>query len=269
LGSRAHGHVAIEGDVIYDEFRGLDVDGDESLTELEFLAGLPGDDAASAIKHSTRFLQADIDDDGKLGLVEYQFASYIKDEVYLVEFYEQVQDKLPDGFLGNINQVYWDLRATSPGKVEFDTIIEFYHRFLDFDSSSPEAIGTLRGVFDFTDVIRDGTLNLHELELFHFIVRDSLVDAALNLGLAVTEEQQSKEVPPSRVIEVFHGFDQDGDGLLDEREAAMGLRGWLGDGLSEEDCADFVRGLFQAYDTDRDKRLCGEELLGLAELLNL
>lgn len=91
--------------------------------------------------------------------------------------------RLPDGFVADINELHWELRKASGGKVALHEILDALRSFIKYEGDfDRDAKPKLEAVFQVVDVIEDGMLNRNEMDLFHFIVRESMVNAALKFG---------------------------------------------------------------------------------------
>lgn len=130
-------------------------------------------------------------------------------------------DKLPPGFPHRIDKYFSDVRARSKGKAYLHEILRDISKAVgmgqgELDSSSRKL---LRRFFVWADVTKDGRLNLNELDLFHYMVRESMTEALLrdsieegpSVGALVNEKSMLK------VDAFFKEFDKNGNGKLEER----------------------------------------------------
>mmetsp|Transcript_129310 Transcript_129310/g.374452 ORF Transcript_129310/g.374452 Transcript_129310/m.374452 type:complete len:313 (-) Transcript_129310:92-1030(-) len=241
-------HIAVA-----DRFATRDLDKDGFLSESEYMRAVDGTPDASRL---SSFLQADINDDQMLSMPEFMFALYISGEIGPGDEPEAVISEARR----KIDSIFERLREQAfRGQLTFEHVDRGFRSF--FPPEFPVS-RSIKGLFRVADVIRDGILNLNELDLLHYMTRDTL---GTSVGKALQRKQHQQEVAYLWRTLGLEVFDRDGDGRLSEAEAVHGLIRRYAD--TDREAAIYRKAVMRSFslaDVDGDGLLDREEAVELA-----
>jgi len=249
-------------------FAAHDRDHDGFLTEREFLSIAPL--ATLPKQHELRsiFIQADVDDDKVLSPSEFHFAGYLITDQAAEEKLREIEGRLPHNFRDEFAYAFNSAREASVhGHVGFEGVKVLAGYLLGVSkgefSDGSEHHQKLRRMFDQADITEDGYLNLNELDYFHYILRDVVLEATLRAHA----QERSEDM-----LVVWNRFavdlDIDFDFTVSEAELTRGLQ-QLGAATPAAQAAvrRRVGELFVRADADGDGALGGAEWAKMYTLL--
>mmetsp|Transcript_44329 Transcript_44329/g.128173 ORF Transcript_44329/g.128173 Transcript_44329/m.128173 type:complete len:316 (-) Transcript_44329:438-1385(-) len=252
------------------DFDNMDANHDGLVSYTEYIRSSPGSTEQDRARLAMLFSQADVDDDGCLSLPEYDFLKYI--EVYAETTFEArtaaFVDALPSGFDEQVGRAVSQLRETVVGgKARLEDVAEAFAPLMPVVGLGPLEAGTVvLNLFGQADIIRDGALNLNELDYFHFVARDILAGVALHRLEPVRVHVDADMLP--LVEHMFPACDRNKNGQLDLDELADHLAAHLHPGDDRELFRKVVAKAFAKTDIDRDGGLSREELPAFIKLIS-
>jgi len=287
LGNSWHARAKVSPK-IEEMFRSIDVDGDGLLSETEYNSMLAIDDRIKEVIAPHIFVQADIDDDRHLSLTEFLFARYISDEPLLDRQMNDVADYLPPNYRDSIDSKFAHLRAApSAGALRFDELWSMLKVYITSKENMESSRTAVEEIFRVADVTGDGRLNLNELDFCQFMVREAMMEHALQtyatkrvvvaqgneLGQQANTQQLEQEEPQEPWDDdlgkaLFANFDKNGDGMLSESELVAGMQTHFADTDKERQVyAQYVHTRFAEVDTNFDGSLDEKETVELMSRL--
>jgi len=248
----------------------MDSDGDGAVSWEEYSTVYVATGVANPAKFDSIFIQADVNDDGVLTLQELDFASHLASYDQKETWMVRQDAALPKDFRAGIDCAFAELRKTARGGLTYLpkvlTIVRplLQQAGIDFED---EALAAVSDLFHMADIVRDGALNMNELDYFQFMLRDFLVGIAVGMQLATQTSEYKKS--QQRWLEVlFREFDQDRDGKLSLRELTQFFDMFGGQvkrlGYNREIA---VRESFEESDINGDGVLDWEEAESLMDVL--
>jgi len=252
---------------LLDGFRRSDGDGDGELSEEEYLRKVAPEGAKEWYK--SIFSQADIDDNGRLSLNEYTFAKYLSDQGRLQDEMDTLGSALPQSFVDEIDRMFQALRSTPPmyGVRKQEILAAARLLLTRADAVNKESLFVVSYLFDMADVVRDGKLNLNELDFLHFILREFLVRQVVTApGPDGNISDRGREILWDSV---FTEMDQNRDGYLEEHEVLHGVSALVpSQSIDRAFYEQQVARHFRRMDLDQNGKLSKGEAVALFDLLN-
>jgi len=243
-------------------FDSLDTDGDGFVSLREFTASVRHSAEWQVVAASSIFAQADVDDDGRLGVSELEFAEFLATADEQRAWLSIMEAKLPAGLAADMAELFGELRRSAvTGRTPLGRLSDATSPVLGQVGYGSDASDIVAQLFYRSDITKDGALNLNELDYFHLLFCEAV--------LAAAHDSSSDGASPhiaALIDSVFQDLDLNRDGKLDEDEAAHILAYYFADadgGLDRSSAHEH----FAAADADGDRLLDKEEAGELVERL--